>query len=206
MPATSRWSSLVLLGLVALGAGSYAAADTITLALPSSASSGVGLMGAGNPVGLGQGVGSDGAGVSASDYVTQTYFSTGLPSTDASHWVFDMSTWSAAGVTSTFDALINGTTVGSYTVVGTGSNQTVHLDLNFTSPVIKGDTYTLRTQSRSSSGGVTWAWLAGGSAVLESPGGDAVAAPLPSTAWGGMALLGVLVGAVRPCRRSPQTA
>jgi len=178
---TQRLQFLICSSLAVLGAGSYAAADTITLALPASGSTALGVQSGGTSGGttgvgignikVGGGVRGGGSQGSTGDFVSQTYTSTGLPATDASRWVFDMSTSSATGVATTFDAMINGTTVGTYQLLGTGSSQTVHFDLNFTSPVITGDTYTLRTQAESgsgggSTGGVTWSWLPGGNVSL----------------------------------------
>lgn len=180
-------------------------ADIITVQFPSSDSttftnySGLGTLGAG------------GGGIHyvAGDYIEKTFTGTGLANATSSHWVFDMSDFTASNVTNSFDVFINGTTVGSYSFNG-GGGRNEHFDLIFNHPApVLGDTYTLKIVATSTvyPGGGSWNWFPGGQVTLTGTDPSA-ATPVPepsSLAIFGVGLIGMAIRAARGRRRVAQT-
>jgi VCBS repeat-containing protein len=146
-------------------------ASSVTLGFPSTASiaGGPGLT---VPVPLGA-AGGDGFYV-IGDYVTQTFVGTGLSSTTSSEWVFSISDDTYVGADNTFDVLINGTVIGSFTFLGVGHDyigpvNIIHsFDLKFTYAPIAGDSYTLAIIATSTVplDLASWSWVPGGTVML----------------------------------------
>lgn len=102
------------------------------------------------------------------DDLTQSFTNTGIASANSSRWVFSMSDWNALGVVSTFNAQINGITVGNFSLTGTGDQKTNNFDLTFSHAAIAGQNYTLRIVSTTTLpiGQGSWNWVAGGGVTL----------------------------------------
>jgi len=161
-----------------------ASAATISLDFPSSdATTSNGLLGAG------------GGGIffQAGKSITETFTSTGLSSAVSSTWEFSMSNEMADTASASFNVLINGTVVDSFSFDGSrGSIENITLTNTFSS--ISGDSYALSIVATSTvfPGGGSWNWLPGGTVIL-SDGVSSVpvpaALPLLASALGGFGLL-----------------
>jgi hypothetical protein len=185
-------AAVSLLAAGALAAGP-AQASSVTLAFPSSGSA--------TPTGFLNG-GGGGQFFNTGDFVTETFAATGLGSATSAHWTFTMSDYTASGVTSTFDALINGVTVGSYSFTSNCDicGTTESIDFSDSFAAIAGDTYTLRIEATSTvfPGGGSWNWNPDGQVTLS---GGAGSVPEPA-AWALMVLgFGGLGAAMRSRRR-----
>ncbi|TWU60131.1 PEP-CTERM motif protein [Rubripirellula tenax] len=110
------------------------------------------------------------------DYVEETFGNTGLANTDSSRWQFSMSDVTELGTVNTFDARINGVTVGSYSFIGDGNpGSTRSFDLNFAYAPISSYTsvlgpdsffFTLIATSAVPIGDGSWNWFPGGTVTL----------------------------------------
>ncbi|TWU60134.1 hypothetical protein Poly51_04080 [Rubripirellula tenax] len=176
---------------IAMSATSYAGVVTsVLLDFPTEFSTtrdainGFGVLGTGSAVHFNLG-----------DYVEQTYGNTGLSNTTGSQWQFSITDFTLDGVLNTFDARINGATVGSFSYTSDGVFGSVHdFDLTYThAPAINSqigvmgpDSFflTLLATSTVPTGSGTWAWNPGGTVTLTGMS-SAQAIPEP----GSMALL-----------------
>ncbi|TWU60132.1 PEP-CTERM motif protein [Rubripirellula tenax] len=172
--------------LVMSAAQSHAGVMTTTLAFPSEFSFTRHAIFGDSVLGSGGG----GVHVEIGDYVEETFGNTGLVDTTSSRWQFSMSDTTDAGVTSTFDARINGTTVGSYSFDGDGATPTTHtFDLDFTYAPIASFTggagpesffLTLISTSTVPLGQGAWNWIPGGTVTLTG-NNNAAAVPEPAS-------------------------
>ena len=167
-----------------------AQAATVTLAFPSPDSTlSCSFTG---PLGIG-GVGSC---FRTGSSLSETFVSTGLFDAISAVWSFQMSNFTNPGVVSTFDVLINGALVDSYSITGRSGPPEDDINLISNFAPIAGDTYTLSIVATSTvpPGGGSWDFFPGGSVILSD---EPAVVPLPA---GGLLLLGG-IGALTLARR-----
>ncbi|TWU60130.1 PEP-CTERM motif protein [Rubripirellula tenax] len=120
------------------------------------------------------GAGGTGNHANIGDYVEETFGNTGLANTTSSRWQFSMSDFTNPGIINTFDARINGVTVGSYSFAG-GVSQSHAFDLNFVHAPIASYTsvlgpdsffFTLIATSSVPVNNGGWDWIPGGTVTL----------------------------------------
>jgi hypothetical protein len=190
-----------ILGAVvaALISSETAQATSVTLNFPSSNS----IVDAAYSNGV-LGAGGGGAYFNAGDTLSEA-FNTSLPVVTGANWTFTMSNYTAPGVTSTFNVLINRTTVDSYSFTSSCPPfsgycaETESFAFSESFAPISGPNYRLALVATSTvyPGGGSWNWYPGGQVTL--------AVPEPST-WS-MVFIGFAGLALASYRRtSPQGA
>lgn len=112
----------------------------------------------------------------AGDYVSQTFTGTGLTSVtelDLAFEMYDLTSTSCDVGTLSWDVSVNDTVVGAYSYEGGLSLGTVAIEEYYTFPAVAGtgpdgDTYELTITATTTvcSGGSSWNWLTGGTAIL----------------------------------------
>ncbi len=180
-----RFKVFVAVALVWCVSSMTASAATISLDFPSSDAT----LSNGSTLGAGGG----GAFFISGTSLTESFTGTGLGSAVSSTWDFTMSNAMNSAASATFNVLINGTVVDSFSFNGAeGSTVSIFLSNSFSS--ILGDSFTLSMVATSTvfPGGGSWNWLPGGTVTL-SDGVSAVpvpaALPLLATALGGIGFL-----------------
>jgi hypothetical protein len=193
MGRCQKFGFLILIGVALAAATPGARATTVSLDFPSTTSTLTtyyGLFHA--PLDSGGG----GRGYLAGDGVSQEFDGTGLSSAASSEWQFTMSNFTSPGVTSTFNVLINGTVVGSYSFLSTNANfqGDIPFDLDFSFSPISGPDFILDIVATSTgpTDSGSWDFIAGGTVALS----DVLATtPLPASLpllVGGLGALGLL--------------
>jgi hypothetical protein len=130
-------------------------------------------------------------------FATETFVSTGLSPTNHSEWIFSIADHTTSGVHSTFEALINGFVVGTFSFDG-GVSLSHDFDLVFDYAPIAGDTFTLELLATSTVPVAhgTWDWKTGGAVTLSN-----LAVPQPAN----LVLFGTALAAVLLLRAGRRT-